>query len=79
MAQFAWESKPDLLLPHHLFNPDHGAISPYVNMSQEAAAGQGPLCVKGMILIERTPILCFEPRASEISGSNPNIFIDILT
>lgn len=79
MVKFMRESKPDLILTHHnvdFFNPDHGTVFPYVNMSLEAATGQG-IFVEGTKPIERAPIFCFEPHASEVNGFKPNIFIDI--
>lgn len=79
MVKFMRESKPDLILTHHntdLFNPDHGTVFPYVNMSLEAATGQG-IFVEGTKPIERAPIFCFEPHASEVNGFKPNVFIDI--
>lgn len=79
MVKFMRESKPDLILTHHnkdLFNPDHGTIFPYVNAALEAATGQG-IFVEGTKPIERAPIFCFEPHASEANDFKPNMFIDI--
>ncbi len=79
MVRFMRQSKPNLILTHHntdLFNPDHGTIFPYVNMSLEAATGQG-IFVDDLKPIERAPIFCFEPHASEVNGFKPNLFVDI--
>lgn len=79
MVAFMRRSKPDLILTHHdkdLFNPDHGTIFPYVNASLEAATGQG-VYAEGLAPIDRAPIFCFEPHASEANGFNPNLFVDI--
>lgn len=79
MVRFMRESKPNLILTHHdkdLFNPDHGTIFPFVNAALEAATGRG-IFVEGTIPIERAPIFCFEPHASEANDFKPNIFIDI--
>jgi len=79
MVKFMRESKPDLILTHHdkdLFNPDHGTVFPYVNAALEAATGQG-IFVEGTSPIERAPIFCFEPHASEVNDFKPNLFVDI--
>ena len=79
MIKLMRESKPDLILTHHdkdLFNPDHGTIFPYVNAALEAATGQG-IFVEGTEPIERAPIFCFEPHASEVNDFKPNLFVDI--
>ena len=79
LVRFMRESKPDLILTHHgrdFFNPDHGTIFPYVNAALEAATGQG-IRVDDLPPIERAPIFCFEPHASEVNGFNPNLFVDI--
>lgn len=79
LAEFMRISKPDLILTHHnkdLFNPDHGTIFPYVNASLEAATGHG-VFIEGTEAIERAPIFCFEPHASEVNDFKPNLFVDI--
>ena len=79
MVKFMRESKPDLILTHwekDLFNPDHGTVFPYVNASLEAATGQG-IVAEGTAPIERAPIFCFEPHASEANDFKPNLFVDI--
>lgn len=79
LAGFMRESKPDLILTHHdkdLFNPDHGTIFPYVNASLEAATGHG-IFIDGTEPIDRAPIFCFEPHASEVNDFKPNLFVDI--
>lgn len=79
MVRFMRESKPDLILTHcnkDLFNPDHGTIFPYVNASLEAATGHG-IFIEGTETIERAPIFCFEPHASEVNDFKPNLFVDI--
>ena len=79
MVKFMRESRPDLILTHwdkDLFSPDHGTVFPYVNASLEAATGQG-IFVDGTEPIERAPIFCFEPHASEANDFKPNLFVDI--
>lgn len=79
MVKFMRQSKPDLILTHHdkdLFNPDHGTIFPYVNMALEMATGSG-VFVDGLPPIDRAPIFCFEPHASEANDFKPNLFVDI--
>lgn len=80
LAEFMRLNPPELILTHHgkdFFNPDHGTVLDLVQVSLEVATGGGISIEGANQVIDRAPIFCFEPHASEVNNFQPNLFVDI--